>query len=180
MCARRGAGTGTSGAVASGVSTTLRSYDYVNHSYATVRDALRRDARGIFQRATTVTADRADSLTAQLHARIGPLDVAAEIALELGTAVDEASTADGARTRLTIEWHAARHAGWFPVMRAVLSIYPLTSTETQLDLEGQYDPPAGVLGRAIDAVAGHRIAEASVQQFVREVATTLRAELART
>jgi hypothetical protein len=36
-----------------------------------------------------------------------------------------------------------------------------------------------VVGRAFDAVAGHRIAEASVQKFVQEVAAGLRGELAR-
>lgn len=63
-------------------------------------------------------------------------------------------------------------------MRAELSIYPLTATETQLDLSGLYEPPLGILGSAIDAMVGDRIAEASVHHFVSDVAAYLRATLA--
>ena len=154
----------------------LRSYDYVNHPYEAVRDALRSDARGLFQRATTVTAARADALHSQLHARIGPLDVAAEVEIEVGAIAEEADAPNGGpATRLTLSWQAVRHPG----MNATLSVYALTPGETQLDLEGHYEPPAGAVGRALDAVAGHRLAEASVQQFVKEIATALRAELGR-
>ena len=63
-------------------------------------------------------------------------------------------------------------------MRGRLSVYPLSRSETQLEFEGVYDPPLGLLGDAIDAMAGHRIAEASVLQFLRDVAALLRSELA--
>jgi hypothetical protein len=63
------------------------------------------------------------------------------------------------------------------VMKAELAIYPLTATETQLDFFGRYQPPLGWLGTAVDALAGHRIAEASVHRFVSEVAHYLRTEL---
>ena len=53
-------------------------------------------------------------------------------------------------------------------MTAVLAVYPLTATETQLDFSGQYDPPLGAVGDAVDALVGHRIAEASVHRFVTE------------
>jgi hypothetical protein len=39
-------------------------------------------------------------------------------------------------------------------MRAALSLYALTATETQLDLEGDYQPPLGPLGRVVDAGRG--------------------------
>jgi len=163
------------------VTKLLRSYDYVNHPYAAVRDALRSDPLGIFQRATTVAAARAEALNAQLHARVGPIEVAADVQIEVASIVEEPESSPQGRpsTKLTLEWKAVHRPGMFPVMHAVLSVYALTPTETQLDLEGTYAPPAGAVGRAFDAVAGHRIAEASVQQFIQEVATALRAELAR-
>jgi hypothetical protein len=64
-------------------------------------------------------------------------------------------------------------------MKAELAVYPLTATETQLDLSGNYDPPFGALGSVIDAVLMHRIAEASVHQFIKDIAVYLRAELAK-
>lgn len=62
-------------------------------------------------------------------------------------------------------------------MRATLAIYPLTASETQLEFFGSYEPPLGRVGDAINAVIGHRIAEASVQRFVEEVACYLRAAI---
>jgi hypothetical protein len=63
-------------------------------------------------------------------------------------------------------------------MHAVLWAYALTPTETQLELEGKYAPPLGVVGKAVDAVIGHRIAQASMHRFIQEVAARLREELA--
>jgi hypothetical protein len=62
-------------------------------------------------------------------------------------------------------------------MKAGLSIYPITATETQLDFAGRYKPPLGPLGKAMNAMVGHRIAEASVQRFVSDVAEYLRKAL---
>ena len=66
----------------------------------------------------------------------------------------------------------------FPLMKAELSIYPLTSTETQLDFSGVYEPPFGAVGKRMNAIVGHRIAEASVHRFVSDVAGYLRQTLA--
>ena len=63
-------------------------------------------------------------------------------------------------------------------MKAELSVYPLTATETQLDFSGIYEPPLGAVGKALNAVAGHRIAESSVHRFISDVAAYLRQALA--
>ena len=62
----------------------------------------------------------------------------------------------------------------FPLMKADLFIYPITATETQLDFKGLYEPPLGILGKAINALVGHRIAEACVHRFVSDTAEYLR------
>ena len=66
----------------------------------------------------------------------------------------------------------------FPLMNGELSVYPLTSTETQLDFSGIYQPPFGAVGKTVDAVVGHRIAEVSVHRVVSDVAEYLRQALA--
>jgi len=58
----------------------------------------------------------------------------------------------------------------FPLMKGELSIYPLTSTETQLDFSGEYEPPLGALGKTMNAIVLHRVAEASVHRFINDVA----------
>ena len=83
-------------------------------------------------------------------------------------------------TYLHLEWQAAKLPRLFPFMRADLSIYPLTSTETQLDFSGVYEPPLGAAGKALDAIAGYRIAESSVHRFVADVAEYFQRSLAPT
>lgn len=156
----------------------IRSYDYVNHPYARVRDALVADAPGIFRAATRVAADRAQSVAAELRVTLGGVDVSADIVCSIGTIEDDASGPKGTPvTRIPVSWEAARNPRFFPLMSSVLAIYPLTSTETQLDFLGRYDPPLGVVGEAMDAIVGRRIAEASVQRFVTDIARYLREHL---
>jgi hypothetical protein len=156
----------------------IRSYDYVNHPYQQVRDALTKDARAVFQSATKAAASRANSVASQLRVNIAGVEVATDIAISVKSIEerkDEATSAPS--TCLQLEWEAATSPRLFPFMRAELSIYPLTATETQLDFCGLYEPPLGALGSAINAIVGHRIAEVSVHRFVTEVAEYLRTTL---
>ena len=156
----------------------VRSYEYVNHPYEKVRAALAADPRRVFRSATKAAASRADDLAAKLEVRVAGVDVGREIEIAVGSAQEAQATAvREARTVIPIEWQAAERPGLFPLMKGQLEIYPLTATETQLDFSGEYDPPLGVVGDAVDAVLGHRIAEASVQRFVADVGAYLRQAL---
>ncbi len=159
----------------------IRSYDYVNHPYEQVRAALTQDARAVFQAATTAAAARAHSIASQLRVNIAGIEVATDIAIAVTHIEEGAQGATSApATRLQLEWAAAKAPRLFPFMRAELSIYPLTATETQLDFSGTYEPPLGAVGSAMNALIGHRIAEVSVHRFVTEVAEYLRTALATT
>ncbi len=152
----------------------MRVYDYVNHPFTQVAAAFTADASGVIQRATTVASERARELGGKLHAHVGPIDVTADIAIEIGP-MDETSLASGRPAlRIPLAWKAARTPRAFPVMQAELTLYPLTSTETQLELAGTYEPPLGPIGKAIDSAVLHKLAEASVLQFVQEIARYLR------
>jgi len=157
----------------------IRSYDYVNHPYGRVRDALSQDTLTVFQAATKAAASRAQSVAAELHVDFGGIGVKTDINISVKSV--EESLVDLASipiTRLQLEWEAATAPRLFPFMKAELSIYPLTSTETQLDFFGVYEPPFGAVGKTMNAIAGHRIAEASVHRFVNDVAGYLRQALA--
>jgi hypothetical protein len=158
----------------------IRSYDYVNHPYIQVRDALSKDALAVFQSATTAAASRARSVAAELRVHIGAIEVGANINIAVKKIEEATSEVLGVPiTRMQLEWEAATRPGLFPFMKAQLSIYPLTPTETQLDFSGLYEPPLGPLGKALNAVAGHRIAEVTVHRFVSDVAGYLREALSR-
>src|SRR6185437_6769646 len=109
----------------------LRCYDYVNHPYEQVRDALSHDALAVFQSATRSAASRAESVAAELRADVGGFAVEAEIKIRVKDIEEK-----GRQTRLQLEWEAANLPRLFPFMTAELAIYPLTSTETQLDFAG--------------------------------------------
>jgi hypothetical protein len=156
----------------------IHCYDYVNHPYEQVRNALRQDAAAVFQSATKAAARRAQSVASELRVDIGGIGIEADIRISIkDIQVKDREAMTEPVTRLQLEWEAATMPRLFPLMRAELSIYPLTATETQLDFKGLYEPPLGTLGKAVDAIFGHRIAEVSVHRFVNDVAACLRKTL---
>jgi hypothetical protein len=158
----------------------IRSYDYVNHPYDRVRDALKQNAVTVFQSATKAAASRAESVAAELHVDFAGVGVKAEIKILVKGVEEKAADATStASTKLLLEWEAAAMPRLFPLMQGELSIYPLTTTETQLDFSGVYEPPFGAVGKTMNAIAGHRIAEASVHSFVSDVAGYLRHTLSK-
>ena len=157
----------------------IRCFDYVNHPYERVRGVLTLNALTVFQSATKTAASRAQSIAAELRLDFGGIGVKTDIKIAL-TGVEEQSDAVSTPiTRLMLEWEAATMPRLFPLMRGVLSLYPLTATETQLDFSGVYEPPFGAVGKTMNAIIGHRIAEVSVHRFVTDVAGYLRQALAK-
>lgn len=156
----------------------IRCYDYVNHPYEQVRDALKQNARMVFQSATKTAASRAQSVAAELRVDFAGMGVKTDIKIDVKR-VDEkaAGSASMPTTKLTLEWEAAKMSRLFPLMKGELSVYPLTATETQLDFSGVYEPPLGTVGKTMNVIVGHRIAEASVHRFVSDVAGYLRQAL---
>lgn len=155
----------------------IRAYDYVNHPYASVRDLLRADAERVFRAATSAAASRAHAVTAELFVSIAGVQLGVEISTTVGAIEESGSDTRSLVTRIPLDWKAARRPRLFPTMRGVLSIYALTATETQLDFHGRYTLPLSVVGGALDAMVGHRIADASVHRFIEDVARYLRAQL---
>lgn len=153
----------------------IHCYEYVNHPYARVHEALTTDALAVFRSATKAAASRASSVASGLRLELGGIALEAEINISISNIEQKpASGMSTPETRLRLEWESAKSPRLFPLMDAELSIYPLTATETQLDFLGRYEPPLGALGKAINAIVGHRIAEAAVHRFVRDVAEYLR------
>jgi hypothetical protein len=162
-----------------GTGREIRSYDYVNRPYERVRDALQQNALTVFQSATKAAASRAQSVAAELHVDFGGIGVKTDINISVRNIQEEIGDATSTpTTRLQLEWAAATMPGLFPLMKGELSVYPLTSTETQLDFSGVYEPPFGAVGRTMNAIVGHRIAEVSVHRFVSDVAGYLGRALA--
>ncbi len=156
----------------------LRTYAYVNRPYETVRAALHQRPLEILKQATTSAGARASSLAASLRVGVGGIQVGVGLSVQVKAVRDEDGVAGlGPVTRVQLGWEAANAASFFPVMSAELSAWPLSASETQLEIEGTYRPPLGAVGTAIDAVVGHRIADASVHTLLEDIVEQLRREL---
>ena len=156
----------------------IHCFDYITHPYEQVRSALTEDVLAVFQSATRAAASRAQSIASELRIDLGGIAIEADIMISVKKVeVKEGETTSRPVTRLQLEWEAATMPRLFPLMKAELSLYPITATETQLDFKGLYEPPFGPLGKAVNAMIGHRIAEVSVNGFVSNLAEYLRRTL---
>ena len=72
------------------MSRDIRSFDYVNHPYDRVRDALKANATEVFRTATQAAQTRLESVASVLRVNVGGLEISTAIDIEVG-AIAEAS-----------------------------------------------------------------------------------------
>jgi hypothetical protein len=72
-----------------------------------------------------------------------------------------------------ISWHSLEAAPLFPVFTGRLRLNLLADGTNRLELEGAYEPPAGVIGRAADVALLHALARATVEDLVQRIAGIL-------
>ncbi len=153
-------------------------YDYVNRSYEGVRDVLHQRPLELLKQATTSAAARASSLAASLRLGVAGVEIGVGVHIDVrGVREEEGIAGMSPVTRVLLGWEAVSGSALFPIMSAQLSAWPLMASETQLEIEGSYSPPLGVVGTAIDAAVGHRIAEASIHRLLDDVIEQLRRDL---
>jgi hypothetical protein len=156
----------------------VRCYDYVNRPYDAVRSLLHRSPGAAIGSATNSAAARSNELAGSLKIELRGIELGVKVTVHVRSVVDDEGVAGlSPATRVSIGWEATHAPSLFPLMAGQLSAWPLTSTETQIELEGEYIPPLGALGVAVNAAVGHRIAEASVRRFVEDVVQHIRDEL---
>ena len=110
---------------------------------------------------------RGEALLAEVGFGDG-LRIGKQVSLEFGAPIRMPS-----KTVLPIQWRAAAGESLFPALDADLEVAPLGSHATQLSMSARYVPPMGALGRAIDKALLHRVAEATIKDFLDRVAETL-------
>jgi hypothetical protein len=116
---------------------------------------------------------RGDVLLAEVG--VGPLGprLGRRVAVQLGAAV-----AFPSMTSLPMTWEPLGLDGLFPRLDADLEVGPLGQDRTQLAISARYRPPLGVLGQAIDRVLLHRVAEATVKDFLDRVGQAITGQVA--
>ena len=72
-----------------------------------------------------------------------------------------------------ITWRATGPGELFPVLDGKPTVQPLGPHSSTLWFGGTYQPPLGALGRQIDEVVMHNVAEATIKDFVESAAARL-------
>jgi hypothetical protein len=118
---------------------------------------------------------RGDHLLAQVG--VGPMGprLGRRVTIQLGRPVRFPSM-----TSLPLTWEPVGLEGVLPHLDADLELGPLGEDRTQLAISARYRPPLGAVGRTVDRVLLHRVAETTVKDFLDRVgaAITSQAEAA--
>jgi hypothetical protein len=110
--------------------------------------------------------ERAEPLLTEVGIAQGGLRVAERVSVRLGRAVQFPS-----RLSLPMTWEPG---GWLlPKLDAELELGYLGKGRTQLAISGRYEPPLGTPRGTADRLALHRIAEATIKDFLDRVAAAL-------
>ncbi len=112
-----------------------------------------------------------EELRANISVGSGPATVAKTVRMRVGDPV-----VGRAETTVPIVWEATGPTALFPIMEGNLIMAGVGPEYTQLAFRGTYEPPMGALGRALDKVVMHRLAESSVKGFVDRISEALERE----
>jgi hypothetical protein len=105
-------------------------------------------------------------------ARVGALGLTKVVRVQ----VAELARTDGS-AGFAIRWEATGPGGGlFPALDADLRLLPAGEQTTLLSLSGAYRPPLGSLGAALDRAALHRVAAATIRNFLGRLATHITGE----
>jgi hypothetical protein len=119
-------------------------------------------------------ATRADHAGGQLLAEVGfgtRARVSRAVSIQIGRAAKL-----GEKVVIPIHWSSAGADGLFPHLDGDLEIASLGEERSQLAMSARYDPPLGALGRAADRAALHLVAEATLKDFLDNVAEAVLVE----
>jgi hypothetical protein len=123
--------------------------------------ALTDEPEGLLQPIARHATHRGD----QLLADVGFGDtvrVERSVAIRLRSPVRTSS-----KTIVPFSWRATgTTGGLFPALEADLEIAALGPAVTQLAISARYSPPLGIVGRMLDRAVLHRVAEATVKDFL--------------
>jgi hypothetical protein len=115
-------------------------------------------------------------LLAKVGVRVGRLPIYKHVQLTLG---ELPSAIPSDRVMLPVSWEAVGGPPLFPRMEGTLHVQPDRAQTTRLTLNARYDPPLGRLGELIDRALMHKLAQATIKDFVERLADRLEAELGR-
>jgi hypothetical protein len=109
--------------------------------------------------------DRGHALLAEVGFGVDTRRIDREVEVALGTPYRSGST-----TRVPITWRATNKERLFPQLEGDVEVAGLGPDRSQLSMDARYRPPLALVGRALDRALLHRVAEATIKDFVDRVA----------
>jgi hypothetical protein len=122
-----------------------------------------------------VLAGKANRHGERLFAAVGvgaDLRIARTVEITIGPPVTFAT-----KVSVPLAWQLAGAKALLPAMDADLEIAPLGEGACQLAMSARYEPPLRALGRALDQAVLHRVAEATVKDFLDRVGEKVHRQL---
>lgn len=144
----------------------LRYYVELDRPTEQVRAALLDAPSSWLPALADVAVQHAEPLLAEVGVGHGGMRVAKRVAVRLGQPVQFPS-----KLSLPMTWEPG---GWLlPKLDGELELAALGKSRTQLAINGRYEPPLGTVGRTVDRLALHRVAEATIKDFLDRVGAAL-------
>ena len=132
---------------------------------------LRRLPQTLVESFATEAIDHGHTVLTELAMPMGSRRISRQVEIVLGDAIETPS-----RTWLPLSWKASSAANFFPLLEGELEAAPLGIELTQIGLSARYKPPFGVVGSTLDRMFLHRVAEATVSDFLQHVAAAVENE----
>ena len=139
----------------------IRYYIELPLSVAVVEQALVDSSAGWLSAVAGEAQARGDGLLGEVG--VGPLGarLRRQVKIRLGEPVGFPSM-----TSLPLTWEPVGLEGLLPRLDATIEVGALGEDRTQLAISARYRPPLGVVGQAVDRVLLHRVAEATLKDFL--------------
>jgi hypothetical protein len=135
-----------------------------------VRAALLRDPREWLAGLAAEAREDGDRLVVNVGLEVAGQHVGRRAQLEVGEPMRSHRV-----VMLPLRLRAEDHRRLFPTLEGSLDAAWLGTGRTYLAFSVQYEPPLGLVGRAVDRALLHRVAETVAQRFLQSVAHELRA-----
>jgi hypothetical protein len=146
----------------------ISDFAQIDRPFEAVRDQLVTSGPAWLGESLVAAYEEGERLSLRVSSAFGPIRVSKRVWAEL----DELAVKPD-RVIQPLRWRAAGATGLFPSMVADLEFTPMGPAMTSISFMGRYVPPLGPVGREVDRVLLHRLAQASVRALLSRVADRL-------
>lgn len=146
----------------------LRAFVEIRVPAPAAAEVLRQLPQTLIQSFAVDAVAHGQAILANVGFPIGAHRLHKQVEIELGDPVETPS-----RTWLPLAWKAIGAEAFLPSLEGELEAAALGEELTQIGLSARYKPPLGGIGAALDRLFLHRIAEATVRDFMQRIADAI-------